>query len=248
MRRASSSRARRTPTTSAFSTCVSSCAGEWRQRSRPLSCSTCCSRAARTCGLRRGAHARTARRAGLGFGPDAFCRRSPPGDHASECRPCCGQTPGRASPHRSARRREPRSSHCSPHSGSWNRIATRSWQRSCEQDRGAPTARRPTRAAHWSACGWPDTARGDRIARRRRRCRGRPVGKRRSGRRRAASTTTRLPRSPTSIEPTRSARAHPLTRCAAGRSACSTTSMPSSCRCPRTTRCSAGTIRRCATC
>ena len=46
MRRASSSRARRTPTTSAFSTFVSSCAGEWRPRSRPSSCSICCSRAA----------------------------------------------------------------------------------------------------------------------------------------------------------------------------------------------------------
>ena len=57
-------------------------------------------------------------------------------------------------------------------------------KRSCEQDRGAPTARRPTRAAHWSACGWPGAARGHRIARCRRRCRSRPVGKRRRGRRR----------------------------------------------------------------
>ena len=53
------------------------------------------------------------------------------------------------------------------------------------QDRGAPTAGRSTRAAHRSACRWPHAARSDRIAWRRRRCRSRPVGKRRRRRGRA---------------------------------------------------------------
>ena len=249
MRRASSSRARRTPTTSASSTCVSLYAREWRQRSRPLSCSTCCSRAVRTCGI-------TTWRA------RAHCSTSWPR--------CSGRMPSaddlrreiaRANAARAAARRLVALRRIVPRvtgtrglpvargilgdgTGSLRGDGTRC----CEQDRGAPAARRPTRAAHWSACGWPDTARGHRIARRRRRCRSRPVGKRRRGRRRAhrrrpgcrarRQVSSRLDRC-----------AHTrATRCAAGRRACWTTSMPSSCRCRRTTRCSVGTIRRCATC
>ena len=113
---------------------------------------------------------------GLVFGPDAFCRRSPPGDHASECRPCSGQAPRRASPHRSTRDRNRRLPIARGILGDGTGSLRGDGQRSREPDRGAPTARRPTRAAHWSACGWPDPARGHRIARRRRRCRGRPVG------------------------------------------------------------------------
>ena len=93
-----------------------------------------------------------------------------------------------------------------------------------------------------------DAARGHRIARRRRRWRSRPVGKRRRGRRRAhRRRSDRRARRQVSSRLDR--RAHTGRLAArAGPSACSTTSMPSSCRCRRTTRCSAGTIRRCAIC
>ena len=248
MRRASSFRARRTPTTSASSTCVSSYAGEWRQRSRPSSCSTCCSRAAQTCRpttWRARAHCSTSwRRVRAGcllptISAGRSRERMPPVQRPDAWSRFAASF--RAS-------REPKSSRCSRHSGRWTRIATWRWpatlRAGSRRARHSPAhaccsperlwmARHCTRPSNRTApSSLPKSARGE-AAPRETTC---------------ALTTTRLPRSPTSIEPTRSVRAHPWTRCAAGRRACWTRSMPSSCRCPRTTRCSVGTIRRYATC
>ena len=172
---------------------------------------------------------------GLGFWPDAFCRRSPPGDHAGECRPCSGQAPGRASPACSTRDRNRRLPIARAF-GRWNPIATWRWQ---------AKLRAGSRRAHRSpahACCSLERPWMARCCTRPSSCTA-PSSLPRSARGGAAhremtcgSTTTRSLRSRTSIEPTRSVRAHLLTRCAAGRRACSATSMPSSCRCPRTTR------------
>ena len=126
-RRASSFPEHRTRTTSASSICASLCAGAWRRRSRPLCCSICCSRTARTCGT-------TTRRA-RALCSTSWPRLSRPDSRllddlrqeiarTNAARAAARRLVG-TSPRRTARQRAPRSFRCSAHSGSWRRTTTR---------------------------------------------------------------------------------------------------------------------------
>ena len=128
MQRASSSRARRMPTTSASSTCVSSYAGEWRPRLRPLSCSTCCSRAAQTCGATtRRARARCStswRRFRAGCLPPTISA----GRSHEPMRPAPRPDAWSRSAASFRASREPKSFRCLRRSGRWSRIGTWRWR------------------------------------------------------------------------------------------------------------------------
>ena len=186
MQRASSSRARRTPTTSASSTCVSSYAGEWRQRSRPLSCSTCCSRAARTCAIYDVARTRALLdelASGSGRMPSADDLR----------REITRANAAREAARRliALRRIVPRvtGTEVFPLLASFWEMEPDRYVEMASDAASRIAARPPLAGPRVLLTGAPvdghDTARGHRIARRRRRCRNRPVGKRRRRRRRA---------------------------------------------------------------
>ena len=249
MWRASSSPARRTPTTSASSTCVSLCAREWQQRSRPSSCSTCCSRAVRTCRnttWRARAHCSTR---WPRVGPDAFCRRSPPGDQREPMPPVPRPDDWWRSAAAFRASRDPRSSHCSRHSGRWNPIATWRWRAKRSSSiaarpplagprvllAGAPVDGHALHAAIESHGAivvaevgpWGSGAAGDDV-----RLDEDPVAAL-ADKYRADAIGARDPRR----------RVAPMDA-----RACWTMSTQSSCRCRRKMRCSGGTIRRCATC
>ena len=221
MRRASSSRARRMPTTSASSICVSSCAGEWRRglppvllfdllqsrgadvraydvaRTRALldellvGCRAGCLLPTISAGRSR-ERTRPVRR------PDAWSRfaaivpRVTGTEVSSRCLRAFWEH-GTGSLRGDGERARRAAIATRPPLGRPTRAArpARLW-----------TARRCTRRSNRTApSSLPKSARGE-VAPRETTC---------------ASTTTRLPRSPTSIEPTRSARARPLARCGAGR-------------------------------
>ena len=205
MRRASSSRAHRTPTTSAFSTCVSSCAGsgDCARARRPVR-SAAVARPGRA-GLRRGAHARTARRAVVGLGPDAF-ERSPRRNRARERRSGCGQTPGRTSPPRSARLGAEVFPIARGVLGHESRSLRRDGERRCDEIAARPPLAGPRvlltgapvdgHALH-EAIESHGAVVVDEVG---------PWGS--GAARTCGSTTTRSPRSPTNIELTRSVRVH----------------------------------------
>ena len=163
---ASCCRARRIPTTSAFSICVSSCAAASRPRSRPSCCSICCSSdGADVRAYDAATHARAARRAARE--PRAGSRR--PHDLRREI-----------ARRQSARARRPDASmRCAPSAprvtGAERIAAARrilaaragALRRACRAPRrtrspARPTARRPARPARRRACGSTGAARGDR--------------------------------------------------------------------------------------